>query len=280
MNSFLVYEHVNKINRKKYIGITCKDASVRWGSNGSGYKGSTYFYNAINKYGWDGFEHNILKERLSETEAKELEIALIAEYKTTDSEYGYNLTFGGQCNIPTDRVRKRMSKAQKRVWADSEYRDKMTEIRKRVGSTDEFKEKVSKASKETWQNKNVREERIKKLRQNGRTGKFKEKMRLLTTGENNGFYGKEHTEESKQKMRNAKLGARLTDEHKKKVSESLKRKVIQLSLDGDFIAIHNGISYIEVVKTTSHISACCRGDRKTAGGYKWMYYEDYQALTK
>lgn len=35
-------------------------------NNGFGYKHSTYFYSAINKYGWDNFEHIILEENLSE----------------------------------------------------------------------------------------------------------------------------------------------------------------------------------------------------------------------
>lgn len=30
----------------------------------------------------------------------------------------------------------------------------------------------------------------------------------------------------------------------------------------------------------SNIQKCCSGKAKTAGGYKWMYYKDYQALTK
>jgi len=278
MKKFLVYEHVNKVNGKKYIGITCKNVKTRWGKDGSGYKYSTYFYNAIKKYGWENFEHNIIKTELSEAEAKGLEIDLIAKYKTTNSNFGYNLTFGGQGNIPTDKVRQKMSKAQRRVWDDPKYRNKMAEIRKEIGSTDEFKKKISKASKEAWKDQASRAKRIKKLKQNGLTKEFKEKMSILNMGENNGFYGMKHTEEAKLKMRNAKLGTKLTEEHKEKVSESLKKKVVQLSIDGDFIAVHNGISHIKILKTTSHISACCSGRRKTSGGFKWMYYDDYIKL--
>ena len=51
MNNFYVYIHTNKINNKKYIGITCQNPSKRW-RNGNGYKNG-YFAKAIKKYGWD-----------------------------------------------------------------------------------------------------------------------------------------------------------------------------------------------------------------------------------
>ena len=57
---YTVYQHKNKINGKIYIGITSKDPEKRWGHNGYNYKSSSYFYSAIQKYGWDNFEHNIL----------------------------------------------------------------------------------------------------------------------------------------------------------------------------------------------------------------------------
>ena len=37
----------------------------RWGINGNNYKSSPHFYAAIQKYGWDNFEHNILFENLN-----------------------------------------------------------------------------------------------------------------------------------------------------------------------------------------------------------------------
>ena len=46
-------------SKKYYIGITSQAVNKRW-KNGKGYKSSPYFYNAIQKYGWNNFEHNIL----------------------------------------------------------------------------------------------------------------------------------------------------------------------------------------------------------------------------
>lgn len=88
-----VYKHTNKMNNKCYIGITSKIPEIRW-KNGNGYQNKTYFRNAIQKYGWDNFKHEILFENLTEQEAKDKEIELIAFYKS--NEFGcYNMTNGG-----------------------------------------------------------------------------------------------------------------------------------------------------------------------------------------
>lgn len=90
--NYCVYEHVNKINGKKYIGMT-KDPKHRWRSDGYEYRRCTHFWSAIQKYGWDNFEHTVLRKELTHMEACELEIKLIAEQETI--EKGYNLASGG-----------------------------------------------------------------------------------------------------------------------------------------------------------------------------------------
>ena len=85
-HNWCVYCHTNKINGKKYIGITCKEPHKRW-SNGNGYKGQK-FYNAITKYGWDNFEHEILFNELTLEEANKKEIELIKKYNTTNKNNG------------------------------------------------------------------------------------------------------------------------------------------------------------------------------------------------
>jgi len=60
MNNWSVYVHINKINNKKYVGQSV-NLKARWESNGYYYRDSPYFYAAIQKYGWDNFEHIILK---------------------------------------------------------------------------------------------------------------------------------------------------------------------------------------------------------------------------
>ena len=91
-----VYMHTNKINNKKYIGITGQDRYWdRWRSDGSGYK-TQVFGRAIEKYGWDNFDHKILKEVETESEACELEQYYIQKYKSNNKDFGYNISMGGE----------------------------------------------------------------------------------------------------------------------------------------------------------------------------------------
>ena len=90
--NYCVYIHTNKINGKKYVGITCQTPSERW-RGGKGYKNSVKFYKAINKYGWENFYHEIIMDNLTQDEARAAEISLI---KTLDTiQNGYNISKGG-----------------------------------------------------------------------------------------------------------------------------------------------------------------------------------------
>lgn len=93
---FIVYIHKNKTNNKVYIGITSNSPIKRWGTNGCQYKSNRHFWNAIQKYGWDNFEHSILFSDLTAQEASDKEVELIAEYKSNDTRFGYNQTSGGE----------------------------------------------------------------------------------------------------------------------------------------------------------------------------------------
>lgn len=93
-NTYSVYCHTNKINGKRYIGITKQNPLKRWGTNGCNYK-KLNFYRAIQKYGWDNFKHEILFENLSKEDAENKEIELIAKYNTRDDMFGYNIAIGG-----------------------------------------------------------------------------------------------------------------------------------------------------------------------------------------
>ena len=94
-NKYTLYMHKNKINDKKYIGITKQKPEYRW-SNGKGYIHNHYFYSSIQKYGWnEGFEHIILQNNLTQQEACQLEKQLIKSFDTTNPDKGYNLCEGG-----------------------------------------------------------------------------------------------------------------------------------------------------------------------------------------
>ena len=85
----------------------------------------------------------------------------------------------------------------------------------------------------------------------------RKKMSEAKTGENNYWYGKHHSEESKQKM-----------------SENRPSKlVLQFSKDGEFIAEYSSIHEAERQTgcNQGNICQCCKGNRKSAGGFIWKY---------
>lgn len=92
-NDYTVYAHKNKTNGKVYVGITSQSVKDRW-KNGSGYHGM-HFERAIQKYGWDGFDHIIIESNLNEYQACELEKALIKIFDLTNPQKGYNEAIGG-----------------------------------------------------------------------------------------------------------------------------------------------------------------------------------------
>ena len=89
---FVVYMHKNLVNGKVYIGQTC-DLSERWRGSGKNYFNSIKFFNAIKKYGWDSFSHEVLYDNLNQEVADILEKELIEKYDSIRS--GYNLKEGG-----------------------------------------------------------------------------------------------------------------------------------------------------------------------------------------
>lgn len=95
MDKYFLYKHTNLTDGKVYIGITKQKPNRRW-HNGLGYKNNRYFYNAIQKYGWENFKHEIIYENLSFEEANNKEIELIKKYNSTNKEKGYNIHDGGE----------------------------------------------------------------------------------------------------------------------------------------------------------------------------------------
>ena len=98
---YIIYQHLNRLNNKCYIGQTCQfKVMYRWGYNGNHYNKQPKFFRAIQKYGWDNFEHIILKDKIYDKEqANYWEIYFI--YKYDSIKNGYNVDLGGNNYIGT-----------------------------------------------------------------------------------------------------------------------------------------------------------------------------------
>lgn len=124
---YYVYRHTTP-NGKVYIGITgMEHPECRWRSNGAGYKNNHHFWSAIQKYGWDNIQHDILMSDLTLHDAQLEERRLISEYKSNDPMYGYNNTTGGDYHtqkfnqVVIDKLRDNA----KKMWSTPEIRKKL-----------------------------------------------------------------------------------------------------------------------------------------------------------
>ena len=150
---YTVYQHKNKINGKIYIGITSQKPEQRWGSQGCNYKSSPHFYSAIQKYGWDNFEHNILFTDLTKEQACLKEQELIKEYNSMNREFGYNSTSGGDIFTMNEETKQKISQAmignQNGLGhpCSEEKKEKISNAQKGRKFTEEHKQKLSEAAK-------------------------------------------------------------------------------------------------------------------------------------
>ena len=159
--NYKLYRHILRkevsgyVYDKYYYGITKLTINARWGKNGNNYKLHERFYNHINKFGWDNFEHEILFENLTKEEAELLEKMYIRLYNTDIQKHGYNLEEGGIHG-------KRNNKSKKKVSNSSMGKHK--------------------GENNYWYGKHFSEEHKKQLSENGK-GKNSKKVKNLNTGE-------------------------------------------------------------------------------------------------
>lgn len=244
MKKYIVYMHISP-SQKKYIGITCRKPSERWGK-GTGYfsyskkQFNKYFIRAIKKYGWDNFQHIILEKDLTEEEAREKEKFYIQLYDTFHN--GYNATLGGEgCSghVVSEEARKKISAANKgRIpWnkgipLSEEAKRHLSELNKGKPSykrTPEIADKIRKARA----NYVVSEETKRKSSEShkGQPGYWagkhrdeatKEKLRQASLQNPNKYWlGKKRPPETIEKMRQANLGKKMKPEIKEKIRQKL-----------------------------------------------------------
>lgn len=296
-----VYMHTCKENGKVYIGITCQKPEWRWRSDGSGYIGSTYFWSAIQKYGWENFAHQIIFDGLSREEACEAEINLISLYDSTNPQKGYNLSKGGDSGgfgvEISEETRRRISEANKGRVVSEETRQKISQSEMGKFVSEETKRKISDALKGKYVGEKnpmygipLSDEHKQKDR-DAHIGKraseeTKRKMSLshkerLSDPTKHPNYGKHLSEEHRRKISESNIGKKLSENHKQKLSEASGIPVVQLTMDNQFICEYPSAKAAEqATGVTGHITCCCSGNRKSAGGFRWMRKEDYEKQLK
>lgn len=127
-----IYLITNLINDKKYVGKTTRGYKLRFEEHCK--FPSSAIGNAINKYGRENFKLDLIA-KVADEDWKYWETFYIHKYKSHFTEYGYNITWGGDCNpmdVPeivekqkaacnTEEAKKRYSEMAKK-WNNSEKR--------------------------------------------------------------------------------------------------------------------------------------------------------------
>lgn len=117
---YCVYRYTNTKNGKVYIGQTSKTLAERAQANGRNYKECRKFYAAIQKYGWDSFEPDILADDLTLDEANRLETFYINFFDSTNDLNGYNIAFGGDNKEFSEESKLIISKKAKERYINPE----------------------------------------------------------------------------------------------------------------------------------------------------------------
>ena len=147
MKTYIVYKYTNVCNGKIYIGQTCQSLSDRAGKEGSGYQGCTHFYRAIQKYGWQNFEVEILANDLTKDQADIQEKYYIDLYCAKDPNFGYNLLEGGQgerqCYSKTpEQTSLKHSETMAQIWSNPDRRENFSVYMKNFYQNKDNQDKI------------------------------------------------------------------------------------------------------------------------------------------
>lgn len=114
-----IYKFTNKINGKSYIGQTIQDPNQRLMEHLSAArtdkKKSHKFYNALRKYGLEGFDFEVIAFGITMNHLNLLEEWFVQEYDSIQN--GYNLREPGNNKRHSEESLLRMSEAQKQAHA-------------------------------------------------------------------------------------------------------------------------------------------------------------------
>lgn len=234
MARYAIYKHQNLINQKIYIGLTCQNPpSKRW-ANGKGYAHNEHFSQAIEKYGWENFSHEIIEWCETLEEANLAEQQWIKYYESTNPNKGYNLSGGGASNNGfhhSEETKQKMSaSAQKRQVICLE--------------TGVVYESLSEAARVTNNDLN--------------------NIRDCCIGRQKTTQGK-HWQYYDDNMQ--------TIEEIEKVRYSTQCKAVRcIELNQIFKSAAEASRELNI--NNRNIGACCQGKRQTAGGYHWEFVKE------
>lgn len=247
-----IYKITNLINGKIYIGRSV-NMKARKATHFSNSQHNKHLKRAMCRYGFSQFVFEVIefcnKSNIVEREQFYLDTLLFAqEYIRSSGKDKRFKKFGYNQNPIAESSRCRpMSKSHK---------DKIVKKTKERLSTIEGRERAL-----------IRIENMAKLKRGQRmSDDFKEKLSIAMSGKNNPryginginhpWYGKHHSIETKQKIK-----------------ESKEKIIFQMDLNGHFIKEYDSLTQAsrQLGVRPGNISLACTNPNRSAYGYKWRY---------
>jgi group I intron endonuclease len=239
----VIYRITNILNGKVYIGQTIRTLEERWKDHCSGNSKCLAIKSAIDKYGADNFTIEPIDQANSFEELNKKEGDWIVAMNSL-SPNGYNLKTGGD---------------QPRLCQES----------------------IDKAN-QTKKDRNVRPWNEGLDKSDPRVSKY------IRYGSDTHAYGKvgyrkgkKASEETRQNISKAQTGRVLSEETKKKMSESRKNSPHLTLVERPVLCLNNHVVYKSMSEaarslkvSVSNLCNVLKGKRKSTGGYEFTYVED------
>jgi group I intron endonuclease len=274
----VIYKAINTINKKVYIGQTTrcfdrrKKQHIISSKNGSKVK----FHLAINKYGEENFCWEILCDCYDLKQLNIMEEFYIWKLNSTNKEYGYNIKFGGGNFKLSQETKNKIGEKSKGRRHSYESRIKMSESRRgenhfRFGKqlTDDHKKKLSiaktgykhsESSKLKMSISRMGEKNVNYGKRFNMSQETKNKISNSLSGPKNHMWGKKHSEETRNKMREKSIG-RIPGTAKKVIDTSTGR-------------IFNSAKEASVYAGINHGTMKDRLNGRRTNKTTYKYYED------
>lgn len=221
--TYYIYLHIfpHKPNPKYYVGVTSQKPEKRWGYKGRGYHNKyNVIWKAIEKYGWDNIAHEILFETTNREEASLKEREYIKLYRSNERLFGYNVKPGGYSFEKVNHMENCKGENNhaygKHWWNNGKVQLFCKDCpeegfnRGTLPRPEEVTRRIALANKGRKNKPLTEEQRLN--------------MSKAQRGENNGMYGKHHSEEAKEKIRRKAIG-RVSNKKGKPLSEETKEKL-------------------------------------------------------
>ena len=243
----VIYKITNLVNNKIYIG-SAKTHNTRRNQHFSAlklnYHSNPHLQNAVNKYGLENFTFEIL-EYCPEENLIKRETEIVHELDARNPNIGYNIL-----DPTNNRLGLKHSEESKLKMKESAL--KYFRLNGSRKHSKETKQKMSEAAK----GKTISEETRKK---------FYDRMRGKNIGKDNPFYGKTHTKETIDKI--------------KQTNGWIKnyKKISKFDLDGNFIKTFNSLEEAKKsigVTSNGGISEALNNFNRTCKGFKWKYFSE------